>query len=524
MFPSTVRLLWQPCCAHTETMAPTRRTEQMTHDMTFLCCRPAAFRASACGLLILLCLPQSVAAPPSYQDDVRPIFQRHCLGCHNADDSEAGLDLSSSRTTLAGSSGGPVVIAGRPESSRLYLAVMHKDDSPAMPPDKRPLTPAETDTIRDWIAGGLLATADGQSQLREVAMEIREGSTQRPNEPAYPQDLPAHPVTATRVAPPAIALTCSPWADLIAVSGQRQILLYRPATRPTGPSSVATASAPSLTLVGVLPFPDGDIHDLRFSRNGELLVAAGGLGAESGLAVVYDVRTGRRVATVGDEYDIVLSADISADHQFVAIGTPKKMVKVFSATTGELVHRISKHTDWVTVVRFRPDGQQLASADRNGGIHVWETASGGIVFTLDEHKTKVTSLSWRGDGELLASASEDGRFTLWDMKDGWATRSIRAHEAPALTRYSRRTGVLDITFGADGRLVTAGRDRTVRLWKPDGSSTSTIARHTALPLHAAFLPDGQRIVTGTLDGQIRTFRLSPQITQEAAASTGAGSR
>ena len=97
--------------------------------------------------------------------------------------------------------------------------------------------------------------------------------------------------------------------------------------------------------------------------------------------------------TLGDEYDIVLSADISADHSYVAIGTPAKLVKIFSTRTGKLVHRIKKHTDWVTVVRFRPDGKQLATADRNGGIHVWETESAGIVYTLDEHKVKVTALS-----------------------------------------------------------------------------------------------------------------------------------
>lgn len=448
------------------------------------------------------------AAPPNFQEHVLPIFKKHCVGCHNADESEAGLDLSSSKAALAGSSGGSVLKAGLSDSSPLYLSVTHHEDYPAMPPEKPKLADADLKTIREWIAGGLIATAGGKSNLREVTFDISAGSMQRPEEPAFPESLPDVPLASTRVSPPVLAMACSPWAKLVAVSGHHQVLLYG-----------AQDSSGKLEHVGTLPFPEGDIHDLRFSRNGDLLIAAGGIGAESGKVVVYDVKTGGRIATLGDEYDIVLSADISADHKYVAIGTPAKLVKIFSTRTGELVHRIKKHTDWVTVVRFSPDGKQLATADRNGGIHVWETESAGIVYTLDEHKVKVTALSWRVDGKLLASAAEDGKFVLWDMKDGWATRSITAHAAKARTRYSRRTGVLDIAFATDGRILTVGRDRLLRLWNPDGSPTSEVAEHSTLPLRAQFLSSGQLIATGTFDGQLRTFTLSPKMTQRATIET-----
>lgn len=663
-------------------------------------------RLAAVSIFLVSLLSHSLLAeePPNFQEHVLPIFKKHCLGCHNADESEAGLDLSSSKAALAGSSGGSVLKAGLPDSSPLYLSVTHHEDYAAMPPEKPKLASAELKTIREWIAGGLIATAGGKSNLREVSYDVSAGSIGRPDVPAFPESLPDVPLASTNVSPPILALACSPWTDLIAASGHKQILLYgeQPAAieadgfepvakdalllrqafddgseegvigaawqanghrqlqelpnnflnqhrafsftawikpdadmkgetifgrgsfaiflektrvgwrlrsvtrskdnrvgyfgrqgefpggnwrhiavtcdgkewvfyydgaevsrqeipanqlgfldydqpffiggdglhkdrqyrgglddvriykRALSPKEVAAIhknATTSLGHIGTLPFPEGDIHDLRFSRNGDLLIAAGGIGAESGKAVVYDVKTGRRIATLGDEYDIVLSADISADHKYVAIGTPAKLVKIFSTRTGELVHRIKKHTDWVTVVRFSPDGKQLATADRNGGIHVWETESAGIVYTLDEHKEKVTALSWRSDGKLLASAAEDGKFVLWDMKDGWATRAITAHAGKASTRYSRRTGILDIAFATDGRILTIGRDRNVRLWKPDGSRTSEVAEHSSLPLRAQFLSSGQLIATGAFDGQLRTFTLSPKMTPQAQIET-----
>ena len=78
-----------------------------------------------------------------------------------------------------------------------------------------------------------------------------------------------------------------------------------------------------MTHIGTLPFQEGAVHDLRFSRNGDLLVAAGGRGAYSGKVVVFDVKTGERRATIADEQDIVLSADISSDQTLIALGGPQ---------------------------------------------------------------------------------------------------------------------------------------------------------------------------------------------------------
>lgn len=445
--------------------------------------------ASSLACLLLL-MSSASGASPNFQDHILPILKKHCLSCHNVDDAEADLDLSTFAGIERGSSGGKVVVAGSPNRSSLFLAVDHDENSAAMPPDSPKIPADQIKQISDWIAGGLLASVTGKSQLREVSFSVSTGSLKRPEEPAFPFALNDVAITPTNVTPPVVAMAASPWANVVAANGYRQVLLY----------GSTDEKDPEWPYIGSLPFPEGDIHDLRFSRNGELLIAAGGIGAQSGRVAVFDVATGKRVATLADEYDIVLSADISSDHKYVAIGTPSRLVKIFSTDDGQLLHRIKKHTDWVTVVRFSPDGQQLASADRNGGIHLWETANAGIVYTLDEHKSKVTSLSWRADGKFLASASEDGKFILWDMKDGWATRSINGHVEKSDNRYTRRTGVLDISFATDGRLLTVGRDRRVRLWNLDGQRTSQSDQLTSIPLQSQFLSNGNLIAVGSFGG------------------------
>lgn len=454
-------------------------------------------------LLLTSLLTSSLQAAPNYQDDVLSVFKQHCLSCHNADKKKAGLDLSSFNAIQVGSSGGAVVNAGLPDNSPLYMAVNHHEDYVAMPPNKPKLPDAQLMTIHAWIAAGLIESKGGKSLLRDVQFNVASGSAMRPEHPAVPVNLPVIPIPKVNAPLPISALASSPWSDVVAINGHEQVLLFSK----NQSSAEADIETPTYEHIGTLPFPEGDVHDLRFSRNGEVLIAAGGRGADTGKVVVYDVKTGKIQATIGDEYDIVLSADISSDHKYVVIGTPAKLVKIYSTANGMLLHRIEKHTDWVTMVRFNPDGKLLATGDRNGGIHVWETETGGIVYTLDEHKVKINALSWRSDGNILASAAEDGKFVLWDMKDGFATRMASAHEAKLQNRYTHTTGVLDLTFLQDGRLLTTGRDRAIRLWNNDGTKSKQVTGLKSLPLSVSTSTDDIHTFVGGFDGELQVWKL-----------------
>jgi WD40 repeat protein len=139
---------------------------------------------------------------------------------------------------------------------------------------------------------------------------------------------------------------------------------------------------------------------------------------QNGVAVLYDVTSGRRLAELGNEADTVIAADLSADELTVAIGGSTRVVKIFSTHDGELLHSLTKHTDWITAIAFSPDGKWLATGDRSGNIHLWDAASGGVVLPLSEHKAAVSALTWRSDSQLLASCGEDGLVVWWDVAKG----------------------------------------------------------------------------------------------------------
>jgi WD40 repeat protein len=435
----------------------------------------------------------------TYKDHVAPILRKHCVNCHNPDKATSDLDVSTYQTVMAGGSSGEAISLGKPDQSLLYRLVAHLDE-PNMPPKQPKIPEAEVAMIKRWIELGAPDTAASAAKNagRKLEIDVAAVSTGKPDgPPPMPRNLPAASLPRTRRAHPVTALAASPWAPLVAVSGHERILLYNTDT---------------LEPIGQLPFPERIPHVLRFSRNGKLLLAAGGRGAASGRVVLFDVTTGKRLGEIGDELDLVLAADISPNHKLVALGGPSKLVKIYDTATGELRQRIKKHTDWVTALEFSPDGQLLASGDRNGGAYVWEAETGGSVFTLGDHRESITDMTWRSDSQMLATSSEDGRMILWYAEDGFPTRSINAHAdgaaaaRPANPR-TRLPGVLSVKYARNGLLATVGRDNTARVWRGDGTQAARLTGFTDVPTRAVLSHDGQRIIAGDFIGTLRVWDL-----------------
>ena len=90
--------------------------------------------------------------------EVLPLLESKCLTCHGNDpeEIEGNLDLRNRESLyLGGASSEPIVIAHRPEMSKLYLAVKRVDEEWAMPPKTGDaLLPDEQEVIHDWIVAG----------------------------------------------------------------------------------------------------------------------------------------------------------------------------------------------------------------------------------------------------------------------------------------------------------------------------------------------------------------------------------
>ncbi len=416
----------------------------------------------------------------TYDDDVRAIFRNRCFSCHNQNQAKSDLALDAYNTVMQGGASGPAIVAGDLKKSRLWQLVNHLD-SPKMPPEQDKLPAAELALIQSWIEGGALQNA-GATAGRKTMVDLTAtaGSGRPSGPPPMPDRLVKEPLTISEHAGAVTALAASPWAPLVAVAGVKQILLY---------------NSDTAEPVGVLPFPEGQAHVLKFSRSGTLLMAGGGRAGHLGKVVVFDVKSGKRVAEVGDELDVVQAADINDNHTMIALGGPRKVVRVYAVKDGSLIHEIKKHTDWITAVEFSPDGVLLATGDRSSGLFVWESETAREYLALRAHTGAVTDVSWRLDSNLLASCGEDGAVRLWESQNGGQVRAWTAHGG----------GAASVKFTHDGRLVSTGRDRVTKVWDQNGAQQRAFEAHADIGLAAVFAHDGKRVLAGDWTGEIRLW-------------------
>lgn len=419
----------------------------------------------------------------TFEDHIKPLMKSRCASCHNPDKKSGDLDVTTYTAIMQGGGSGASIEAGDATASYLFKLVNH-DEEPSMPPDADPIPEEERTLLRKWIDGGVLENSGSKAaapKKKKFNLAMDAAPTERPAVVPVPGHLSLQPVLRTKSLNAVPSIATSPWAPLVAVAGQKQVLVY---------------NSDSLQLVGVFPFPEGKPQVLKFSRNGSLLLCGGGRGGASGKVVVWNIKDGRRVMEIGDELDTVLAADISADHKYVALGGPQKIVRIYSTETGEKLSEMKKHTDWIYSLEFSPDGVLLASGDRNGGALVWEAATGREYLVLNGHTAAVTSISWRLDSNVLATGSEDTTIKLWELENGGQIRSWGAHGA----------GVASIEFTRDGRLVSNGRDRVAKMWDQAGAQQRAFEAFGDLGLAISYCDETDRVIAGDWTGEVRVWK------------------
>ena len=116
-------------------------------------------------ILASLALTVTIASAQSYVQDVFPIWEKHCLGCHASGTTMGSLDLETWEGLQRGGNHGTIVVPGDVKGSRLYT-MLTGETKPAMPMDGKVLGTGEIEVVRRWIASG--APAPSAAEIAEL--------------------------------------------------------------------------------------------------------------------------------------------------------------------------------------------------------------------------------------------------------------------------------------------------------------------------------------------------------------------
>jgi mono/diheme cytochrome c family protein len=87
-----------------------------------------------------------------FRQNVAPVLERHCVGCHSGEKPKGGLDLTGAKRALAGGESGAAIEPGKPDESLLVEYI--SGEKPEMPKDAPPLSGEQVAAVSRWIAAG----------------------------------------------------------------------------------------------------------------------------------------------------------------------------------------------------------------------------------------------------------------------------------------------------------------------------------------------------------------------------------
>eukprot|EP00271_Cylindrocystis_brebissonii_P003270 TRINITY_DN14068_c0_g2_i1.p1 TRINITY_DN14068_c0_g2~~TRINITY_DN14068_c0_g2_i1.p1 ORF type:complete len:375 (-),score=68.80 TRINITY_DN14068_c0_g2_i1:378-1502(-) len=101
------------------------------------------------------------------------------------------------------------------------------------------------------------------------------------------------------------------------------------------------------------------------------------------------------------------------------------------------------------------DGRYLAGGGTDQRVHVWDARTRQHLQAFKGHRGTVSCLAFRLGSHQLFSGSADRSIKLWSVADGAYMDSLFGHQSELLA--------LDCLW--QERVVSAGQDRTCRIWK-----------------------------------------------------------
>lgn len=404
---------------------------------------------------------------------VVPIFQKYCVGCHNATDKEGGLVLENYAGFLRGGDNGKVLELGRPDQSRMLLMITGKAE-PAMPPEgSETPTEAELALLTRWFKAGAL----GPKQGEEISSTLI---------------TPKIPVTG-KVRKPIHAMATSGDGKWLAVGrhGEIEILSGR-------------ETKPSRTLTG----PTGHINDLTFSPDGQRLFAAAGEAGLFGEITIWNTANWQKEAPLRGHGDQLYSIAVSPDGKTFATGSYDQKILLWSLETKEPIRELTGHNGPVFDLAFHPEGQILASASGDRTVKLWNIQTGERLETFSEPEKEQYTVAFHKDGRNLVAGGVDNRIRVWQVSKTGKAGSNRI----LYTRFAHEGPVLRLAFSPDGlRLVSSSEDHTIKLWETKTYTLQqTLKDQSDWPVALAVAADNSQFFIGRLDGTLTPVPLETE--------------
>jgi WD40 repeat protein len=245
---------------------------------------------------------------------------------------------------------------------------------------------------------------------------------------------------------------------------------------------VAVWEMPGGRVVRTFALPRSTWPDAVLSPDAKWLA---GTGSREQPVLIFDVASGDKKHALND----------GANHNFLKfavtpdskrlIGGGQGVIFIWDVEGGTLLHRLRNvGGDHVEALAVSPDGKWLAVVDWRQSVHLWDLQTGRVRRTLSAGVDRLIGVTFSPDSAIVVAGGGGCAIHRWRVDTGEALAPRSGHSG----------SVEGVAWLRNGRVLTAGLDRTLRFWNPD---TEELEKVVALPVDLipkAFSADGTLLI------------------------------
>lgn len=425
------------------------------------------------SILSAALLAVSTYAAPDFHNDVAPILREYCAGCHNDADLDGELSVETFRSIMKGGESGKAIIAGKASDS-LFVKVLTGKSKPKMPPKREPQPGGEAiATLQAWIDAGAKGPENDASILKHLIV------------PKI--------ASAKGVDRPITAAEYSPDGKLVALARYQTVELRH---------------ATSRKLIRRFAGHPGKVNAVHFSAKGDQLVTASGIAGHSGMAMLWDVKTGRKIREFGEGHsDVLYDAEFSPDGKLLVTAGYDRFIRTWEIRDGKAVRGIEGHNGAIYDVAFSPDGKLLASASADETVKLWKMADGRRLDTMNQPEAEQFAVAFTRDGRFVVAGGADKQIRVWRVLSLEKPRINPLYQA----RFAHEGDVTALEVSRDGRtLVSASSDNRIKTWRlPRLEAGEIIGQQDDLVTSLTLGKDNRTLQVVRMDGSWDRVRVKP---------------
>ncbi|KAG5945150.1 hypothetical protein E4U60_005436 [Claviceps pazoutovae] len=265
---------------------------------------------------------------------------------------------------------------------------------------------------------------------------------------------------------------------------------------PSGPSPVTAEQRYWKTFKNQLLIPSPTSYPVtNISYNSESFVVTTGTRVQ-----IYSNRTRKLIKTITRFGDVARSGDIRRDGKVLVAGDDTGRMQVFDVKSRAILKTWTEHKQPVWTTKFSPtELTTLLSASDDRTVRLWDLPSNEATTTFVGHSDYVRCANFMPGtmSNMVVSGSYDSTVKLWDPRTG---------NHSAVMTFKHAAPIEDVLSLPSGTTLLAAADNSVSVLDLVAARPlHMITNHQKTVTSLSLASNGQRLVTGGLEGHVKVF-------------------